>query len=73
MARRIVHSPFGLALKGMRENWNRMPALGVSLRRHGALIFVLSAAIAGLSGALLAKSVQFVALDSLGVNVRSRC
>jgi len=67
VARRIVHSPFGLALKGMRENWKRMPALGAALRRHGALIFVLSAALAGLSGALLAESVQFVALDSLGV------
>ena len=62
VARRIVHSPFGLALKGMRENWKRMPALGAALRRHGALIFVLSAALAGLSGALLAESVQFVAL-----------
>lgn len=67
IARRIVYSPFGLALKGMRENWKRMPALGAALRRHGALIFVLSAAIAGLAGALLAESVQFVALDSLGV------
>jgi branched-chain amino acid transport system permease protein len=67
VARRIVHSPFGLALKGMRENWKRMPTLGAGLRRHGTLIFVLSATIAGLSGALLAESVQFVALDSLGV------
>jgi branched-chain amino acid transport system permease protein len=67
VARRIVYSPFGLALKGMRENWKRMPALGAALRRHGALIFVLSAAIAGVAGALLAESVQFVALDSLGV------
>lgn len=67
VARRIVYSPFGLALKGMRENWKRMPALGAALRHHGALIFVLSAAIAGLAGALLAESVQFVALDSLGV------
>jgi branched-chain amino acid transport system permease protein len=67
VARRIVHSPFGLALKGMRENWKRMPAIGAALRRHGALIFVLSAAIAGLAGALLAESVQFVALDSVSV------
>jgi branched-chain amino acid transport system permease protein len=66
-ARRIVYSPFGLALKGMRENWKRMPALGAALRRHGALIFILSAAIAGVAGALLAESVQFVALDSLSV------
>jgi branched-chain amino acid transport system permease protein len=68
VARRIVHSPFGLALKGMRENWKRMPALGAALRRHGALIFVISAAIAGIAGALLAESVQFVSLDSLDVN-----
>jgi branched-chain amino acid transport system permease protein len=67
VARRIVYSPFGLALRGMRENWKRMPALGAGLRHHGALIFVLSAAIAGIAGALLAESVQFVALDSLGV------
>jgi branched-chain amino acid transport system permease protein len=68
VARRIVHSPFGLALKGMRENWNRMPALGAALRRHSTLIFVISAAIAGISGALLAESVQLVSLDSLDVN-----
>jgi branched-chain amino acid transport system permease protein len=67
MARRVVHSPFGLALRGMRENWKRMPTLGATLRRHGTLIFVLSATLAGLAGALLAESVQFVALDSLGV------
>ena len=68
VARRIVYSPFGLALKGMRENWKRMPALGAALRRHGALIFVISAAIAGIAGALLAESIQFVSLDSLDVN-----
>lgn len=68
VARRIVYSPFGLALKGMRENWGRMPALGAALRQHGALIFVISAAIAGIAGALLAESVQLVSLDSLDVN-----
>ncbi|MGH6991094.1 MAG: branched-chain amino acid ABC transporter permease, partial [Stellaceae bacterium] len=68
VARRIVHSPFGLALKGMRENWKRMPAIGASLRLHGMLIFVISAAIAGVAGALLCESLQFVSLDSLSVD-----
>ena len=68
VARRLVHSPFGLALRGMRENWRRMPTIGASLRRHGALIFAISAAIAGIAGALLAEQTQFVALDSLSLD-----
>lgn len=68
LARRLVHSPFGLALRGMRENWGRMPMVGASLRRHGALIFTISAAIAGVAGALLAEQTGGVALNSLALD-----
>src|SRR6202163_2302736 len=31
IARRIIHSPFGLALRGIRENSARMPAIGAPI------------------------------------------
>ncbi|HEU5018931.1 MAG TPA: branched-chain amino acid ABC transporter permease [Pseudolabrys sp.] len=64
-ARRLIHSPFGLALRGIRENALRMPALGAPTRAHIRAIYTLAAAIAGIAGALLAQTTQTVALDSL--------
>src|SRR5690349_15814050 len=37
--RRLVHAPFGLALRGIRENWNRMPAIGASSEAHIRLAY----------------------------------
>jgi branched-chain amino acid transport system permease protein len=64
--RRLVSSPFGLALRGLREGVARMPAIGVSVRRVQVAAFTLSAGIAGLAGALLAQTTQFVGIDVLG-------
>jgi branched-chain amino acid transport system permease protein len=64
--RRLVSSPFGLALVGIRENATRMPALGVPVARRLRAVFTLAAAIAGVAGALLAQTTQFVGLDTLG-------
>lgn len=68
IARRIVHSPFGLALRGMRENVDRVPALGGSIRWHSAAIYTVAAAYAGIAGALLAQTTQFVGLDALSMH-----
>jgi branched-chain amino acid transport system permease protein len=68
LARRLVASPFGLALRGIRENRARMPAIGAPVRRRLTAAFTVGAAIAGLAGALLAQTTQFVGLDSLGFN-----
>jgi branched-chain amino acid transport system permease protein len=65
IARRIIHSPFGLSLRGIRENARRMPAIGVPNRRRLRTIYTLSAAIAGVAGGLLAQTTQFVALETL--------
>jgi branched-chain amino acid transport system permease protein len=65
-ARRLIHSPFGLALRGIRENWVRMPAIGADSRAHIRIIYTISAAIAGTAGALLAQTTETVSLDSLG-------
>ena len=64
--RRLARSPFGLSLRGIRENRGRMPAVGVPVRQRLVAAFTLGAAIAGLAGALLAQTTQFVGLDTLG-------
>jgi branched-chain amino acid transport system permease protein len=66
--RRLVASPFGLALRGIRENRARMPAIGAPVRRRLVTAYTLGAALAGVAGALLAQTTQFVGLDSLGFN-----
>jgi branched-chain amino acid transport system permease protein len=64
-ARRLIHSPFGLALRGIRENWVRMPAIGAPSRAHIRKIYTISAAIAGLAGAVIAQTTQTVSLEAL--------
>lgn len=66
LLRRVVNSPFGLSLRGIRENRLRMPAIGSPVHRRLVAAFTLGAAIAGVAGALLAQTTQFVGLDSLG-------
>ena len=63
--RRLVNSPFGLSLRGVREKRKRMPAIGASVRQREIAIFTVSAGVAGVAGALLAQTTQFVALDVL--------
>jgi branched-chain amino acid transport system permease protein len=65
-ARRLVASPFGLSLRGIREGRGRMPAIGAPVRRRLVAIYTIAAAIAGIAGALLAQTTQFVGLDTLG-------
>jgi branched-chain amino acid transport system permease protein len=66
LARRLVHSPFGLALRGIRENVRRMPAIGVDVNQRLRVVFAIAAGIAGLAGALLTQTTQLVGIDSLG-------
>jgi branched-chain amino acid transport system permease protein len=66
VARRIIHSPFGLALRGIRENNNRMPAIGAPTRTHIRTIYTIAAIIAGVAGAILAETTETVSLEALG-------
>ncbi len=66
IARRLVHSPFGLALRGIRENNHRMPAIGAPVHSHSRTIYTLAAGIAGIAGALLTETTQTVSLEVLG-------
>jgi branched-chain amino acid transport system permease protein len=65
-ARRLVHSPFGRSLTGIRENEARMHAIGSPVFRRRLAIYTIAAALAGIAGALLAETTQFVALEVLG-------
>ncbi len=64
--RTLVHAPFGRSLVGMRENEARMHAIGAPVFRRRLTAYAISAALAGVSGALYAQSTGFVAPDSLG-------
>ncbi len=66
MARRLIHSPFGLALRGIRENNYRMPAIGAPVHSHIRAIYTIAAIIAGIAGALLTETTQTVSLEALG-------
>ena len=64
-SRRLVNSSFGLALRGVRENVKRMPAIGSDHRFHLRKIYTISAAMAGVAGALLTQTTNTVALEVL--------
>jgi branched-chain amino acid transport system permease protein len=61
---RIVQSPFGLVLKGIRENDNRTAFAGISVRKYRFLAFVISGLFAGLAGSLLAPLENTIGPDT---------
>ena len=65
LVRTIVHSPFGMALAGTRENDVRMHAIGAPVYRRRLIAYTISAALAGVAGALLTHTTQFVGLSVL--------
>jgi branched-chain amino acid transport system permease protein len=64
-ARLLVHSPFGRSLTGIRENVTRMHAIGTPVRRRLVTIYTIAASLAGLAGAMLTQTTQFVGLSVL--------
>ncbi len=57
---RLVRSRFGLALQAVRENEQRMGAIGYSTRQYRLIAFAVAGVMAGVAGALLAMHNQFV-------------
>lgn len=66
--RRMVHSPFGWSLRGMRDNPGRMLALGYPVSQRLIAVYTVAAAVAGVAGALLAQTTQFVSIDVFSFN-----
>lgn len=63
IARRLAVSPFGLALAAIRENRTRAGALGIVTGRRIVAIYGVSAAYAGVAGALLTQTTGIASLD----------
>ena len=67
LVRRLIYSPYGAMLTGIRENTARMHAVGAPVYWRLVLIYTLSATMAGVAGALLTQVNQFVGLNVLGL------
>jgi branched-chain amino acid transport system permease protein len=64
--KRIVESPLGKILQGIRENEVRAEAVGYNVPRFKLLAFVIGGAFSGLAGVLYAMLFGIVPLESIG-------
>jgi branched-chain amino acid transport system permease protein len=67
LVRRIIYSPYGAMLTGIRENAARMNAIGAPVYWRLVLTYTISATMAGVAGGLLTQVNQFVGLNVLGL------
>jgi len=65
VVRTVVNSPFGLSLRGIRENTRRMHLVGASVHLRLVAAYALSAFLAGIAGGLGAQITRTVSLDRL--------
>jgi branched-chain amino acid transport system permease protein len=63
LARRIVHSPFGLSLRAIKNNPLRAAAIGIPVNRRLIAIYTLAAFYAGTAGALFTQTTAIASLD----------
>ena len=67
--RRLLFSPFGRALAGIRANEHRMRALGFATFAHKLAAFTLAGGLAGLAGYLWAAQTGFVNPELMGFHM----
>jgi branched-chain amino acid transport system permease protein len=66
LLRWLTSTPFGLGVDGVRDNEERLAFLGQKTVETKLVVFTLSAAVAGLAGALYASQANYVASDLMG-------
>jgi branched-chain amino acid transport system permease protein len=66
LVRRMIYSPFGIALVGIKENKQRMQAIGVPVMSYLLKAYTFAAMLAGIAGALITQTNQFVGLNVIG-------
>lgn len=69
---RLVRSGFGRALRALKDDEVAAAAMGVDIARAKISTFVISAALAGLAGALYAHYIRFLNPDSFSLDVSIR-
>jgi branched-chain amino acid transport system permease protein len=67
VVRTLVYSPFGRSLTGIRENVLRMHAVGAPVRARLVIAYAISAALAGVAGAVFVQATGYVNLAVLGL------
>jgi branched-chain amino acid transport system permease protein len=63
VARRVVHSPFGLSLRAIKNNPLRAGAVGVPVNRRLIAVYTLASFYAGIAGALFTQTTALASLD----------
>jgi branched-chain amino acid transport system ATP-binding protein len=67
MLLRLVRSPFGHVLVAIRENELRASFQGYPVERYKLVVFVISAVVTGMAGALLAFQTYLVSAEAVSV------
>jgi branched-chain amino acid transport system permease protein len=67
----LARSPFGAALRGIRDNEPRMRALGYPTSLHKYAVFVVAGGVAGVAGSLLVAQQRLVTPADLGFTTAS--
>lgn len=65
VVRTVANSPFGLSMRGIRENSRRMHLVGASVHLRLVAAYAISAILAGVAGGLAAQLTRTVSLDRL--------
>jgi branched-chain amino acid transport system permease protein len=68
----LIESGFGRALKAIREDEAAAACMGVNVKSTKIIVFVISAGIAGLAGALYSHYVRFITPDSFTIDLSIR-
>jgi len=66
LVHRVVNSRFGMVIKGARENERRMRAIGFNTYAYKLTCYVISGALCGFAGALLANFSSFISPAMIG-------
>lgn len=68
IARRILHSPFGTILRGIKDNTTRVELVGHSVPAYKLAVFVIAALYAGLAGGLLGVFQSYMPPDAFSLD-----